>query len=265
MGSKIRFVDLSLEIKEGLGDVPSDSPLLKMLSAKIRYTDHKKSVPQMLNSFPGITAEDLPGGLGWSEEGLSLNTHTGTHMDAPYHFYPTSEGRPSKTIDEMPLEYCFGDGVVLDLTWKKPGEVIGVEDIEKALNEINYQLKPLDIVLVRTDTDKLWDTLKYWTDYAGMGRKATIWLADQGVKLVGTDAPGWDRPFGYQAAEFRETGDRSLIWEGHFAGIEREYFQMEKLANLDQLPSFGFKLACFPIKILKAGAAWVRPVAIIEE
>jgi len=98
-----------------------------------------------------------------------------------------------------------------------------------------------------------------------MGRAGTIWLADQGIKVVGTDAPGWDRPFRYQAEDFKKTGDRSLIWEGHFAGIEREYFQMEKLANLDQLPSYGFKVSCFPIKILNAGAAWVRPVAIIKE
>ena len=151
------------------------------------------------------------------------------------------------------------------MTHKKPGDVINVADIQAALEKINYQLKPLDIVLIRTDTDKLWDTLKYWTDYPGMGRAGTIWLADQGVKVVGTDAPGWDRPFRYQAEDFKKTGDRSLIWEGHFAGIEREYFQMEKLANLDQLPSYGFKVSCFPIKILNAGAAWVRPVAIIKE
>ncbi|MHA2129224.1 MAG: cyclase family protein, partial [Promethearchaeota archaeon] len=43
-----------------------------------------------------------------------------------------------------------------------------------------------------------------------------------------------------------------------------EYYQMEKLANFDQLPSCGFKVSCFPIKILKASAAWVRPVAIIK-
>jgi kynurenine formamidase len=130
---------------------------------------------------------------------------------------------------------------------------------------MDYALKPLDIVLVMTGTDKLWGTPKYVTDYAGVGREATIWLVDQGVRVVGTDAPGWDRPFSYQAAAFKETGDRRLIWEGHFAGIEREYFQMEKLANLDQLPPYGFLVCCFPVKIHKASAAWLRPVAIIGE
>lgn len=255
MAGRVRVVDLSIEIKEGSG----------VMGAEIQRVGHKESIPQMLSGFPGVTPEDLPDGLGWAHDILTLSTHSGTHMDAPWHYHPTSEGKKSKTIDEMPLEWAYGDGVVLDMRHKKAGEVISVADLQEALKKIGYRLKPLDIVLIMTGTDRFWDTPKYVTEYAGVGREATIWLIDQGVKLVGTDAPGWDRPFMYQAKEFRETRDRSLIWEGHYAGIEREYFQMEKLANLDQLPPSGFKVFCFPIKILKASAAWVRPVAIIEE
>ena len=255
MAGRVRVVDLSIEIKEGSG----------VMGAEIQRVGHKESIPQMLSGFPGVAPEDLPDGLGWAHDILTLSTHSGTHMDAPWHYHPTSEGKKSKTIDEMPLEWAYGDGVVLDMRHKKAGEVISVADLQEALKKIGYRLKPLDIVLIMTGTDRFWDTPKYATEYAGVGREATIWLIDQGVKLVGTDAPGWDRPFMYQAKEFRETHDRSLIWEGHYAGIEREYFQMEKLANLDQLPPSGFKVFCFPIKILKASAAWVRPVAIIEE
>lgn len=264
MSTKLKFVDLSLEIKEGLGDIPEEFKYLEAgLSAKIRHADHKDNVSVMLNSFPGISADDLPDGLAWADDYLTIGVHMGTHMDAPWHYHPTSEGKKSKTIDQIPIEYCFSDGVILDMTHKKPGDLIVVKDIKKALQEIKYTLKPLDIVLIRTDADKLWDTMQYWTDYPGVGREGTIWLVDQGIKVVGTDAAGWDRPFYFQAKEFRETGDRNLIWEGHFAGIEREYYQMEKLANLDKLPPFNFKISCFPIKIVQASAAWVRPVAII--
>jgi len=254
MLEKVRIVDLSLEIKEGPG----------VLGARIEHIDHRQSVPGMLQAFPGVAAEDLPNSLGWATDNLTLSVHSGTHIDAPWHYSPTSEGKPSKTIDEMPLELAYGDGVVLDMRHKKPGEVISVADLQQALKKIEYRLKPRDIVLIMTGTDKFWDTPKYG-EYAGTGREATIWLVDQGVKVVGTDAPGWDRPFRDAAAAFRETGDRKLIWEGHYAGIEREYYQMEKLANLDQLPPYGFKVCCFPIKILKASAAWIRPVAIIPE
>jgi kynurenine formamidase len=254
MVENVRIVDLSLEIKEGEG----------VMGARIQHIGHREGVPGMLQAFPGITAGDLPDGLGWSVDIYTMNVHTGTHIDAPWHYHPTSEGKPSKTIDEMPLELAYGDGVVLDMRHKKPGDVIGVTDLQEALEKIGYNLKPRDIVLIRTDTDKHWDTPQYG-EYPGAGREATIWLVDQGVKVVGTDAPGWDRTFKYAAAEFRETGNRKVIWEGHFAGIEREYFQMEKLANLDQLPPYGFKVCCFPIKLLKASAAWIRPVAIVPE
>jgi kynurenine formamidase len=262
-----RIIDLSLEIKEGIGETPSGAnrELMELLSARITYTDHREGVPTMVRSFPGITAEDLPEGLGWAVEDLTLNTHSGTHMDAPWHYHPSSGGKEAKTIDEFPLEWGYSDGVVLNMTHKKPGEIITPGDMSEALAVTGYQLKPLDIVLVRTDADRLWNTARYWTDYPGVGREATLWLLDQGVKVVGTDAVGWDRPFNYQVEDFLKTRDRSLIWEGHFAGIEKEYFQMEKLANLDKLPSHGFTVCCFPIKIFKAGAAWVRPVAVVEE
>jgi kynurenine formamidase len=258
VAKRYRVVDLSLEIKEA----PS------VLGANIKYLDHKESVPEMITSFPGIKPEDLPDGLGWAAETLTLSTHSGTHMDSPYHYHPTMAGQKSRTIDEMPLEWAYGPGVVLYMRHKSPGTVITPEDVQSALEKINYQIKPLDIVLVMTGADKYWkenDIRKYVTEYAGMGRESTLWLIKQGVKLVGTDAVGWDRPFAVQAKAFQETGDRKLIWEGHFAGIEGEYYQMEKLTNLDKLPPHGFMVYCFPIKILKASAAWIRPVAIIEE
>ena len=248
MAKRFIIVDLSLEIKEG----PS------VLGAKIEYVDHKESVPDMLASWPGIKPEDLPDGLGWAAETLTLNTHSGTHMDSPYHYHPTMAGQKSRTIDEMPLEWAYGPGVVLDMRHKTPGTVITPEDVQSALEKMNYRIRPLDIVLVMTGADRYWkynDMGKYVAEYAGMGREATLWLLNQGVKLVGTDAVGWDRPFAVQAKEFRETGDRKLIWEGHFAGIESEYYQMEKLTNLDKLPPHGFMVYCFPIKILRASAA----------
>jgi kynurenine formamidase len=80
---------------------------------------------------------------------------------------------------------------------------------------------------------------------------------------VGTDAWSWDAPFSYTAGRFARTGDTSLIWEGHKAGRIRPYYQMEKLHNLEALPPFGFQVVCFPVKIERASAGWVRAVAIL--
>jgi cyclase len=61
------------------------------------------------------------------------------------------------------------------------------------------------------------------------------------------------------------TRDGSHIWPAHFAGIEREYCQIEKLGNLDQLPPYGFTLSCLPVKIAGASAGWCRAVAILND
>ena len=110
-----------------------------------------------------------------------------------------------------------------------------------------------------------WGTAEYLVAGVGMSAEATVWLAEQGVHVVGTDAWSWDRPLPLVAKEFEKNHDKSVIWEGHFAGIDRGYCHIEKLTNLDKLPPFGFKVACFPIKIEGGSAGWVRPVAILEE
>ncbi len=116
-----------------------------------------------------------------------------------------------------------------------------------------------------TGADKYIEDVHYTDMNPGISREATLWLVDQGVKVIGTDGYGYDKPFAVMGNEFK-AGDPGALWPGHFAGREREYCHIEKLCNLDQIPvAFGFKVAIFPIKIYKASAAWIRPVAIVEE
>jgi kynurenine formamidase len=260
MGKK-RFVDLSISIEVNL---PSDPPVM---IPKIDYIDHAQGVGQMMEFFPGVTQEQLPSGLGWALEFLTLTTHSGTHLDAPYHYHPTMDrGKPAMTIDEIPLDWCFNDGVLLDFRHKADGERITVNDLKKELNRIQYDIKPLDIVLIQTGADKVWGTPQYLVKGAGMDRESTLFLTEKGVRVVGIDAWSWDRPLPFLAKEFKETGDPKVIWEAHFSGIEIGYCHMEKMANLSAIGrSYGFTICCFPIKIKKASAGWVRPVAIINE
>jgi kynurenine formamidase len=64
---------------------------------------------------------------------------------------------------------------------------------------------------------------------------------------------------------YKQTKDASIIWEGHKAGRELAYCQMEKLHNLEVLPPFGFQISCFPIKVKAASGGWIRAVAIIDD
>ena len=258
---KKRFVDLSIALETGL---PSDPP---MMIPRVDYIDHAMGTASMLDFFPGLKADQLPGGVGWAVEFLTLSTHSGTHLDAPYHYHPKMDrGRPAATIDEIPLAWCLSDGVLLDFRHKADGERITVADVKKELDRIRYELKPLDIVLVQTGADQAWGKPEYLVKGAGMDRESTLYLTEQGVRVVGIDAWSWDRPLPFLAAEFKEKGDPRVIWEAHFAGIETGYCHMEKLANLSAIGRpHGFTVSCFHIKIKRASAGWTRPVAIVEE
>lgn len=174
------------------------------------------------------------------------------------------KGKPAWTIEQIPLDWCYGNGVVFDFSNKPDGYRLEIENFKETLDAMDYRLKEKDIVLIWTGADQYWGTSKYLISGCGVGREATLWLLEQGIKVVGTDAWSSDRPLPFIAKEFDQTGDPSLIWEGHFAGIEKSYCQLEKLTNLSQLPFTGFKISCYPIKIKNASAGWVRAVAIIE-
>jgi kynurenine formamidase len=252
----VRIIDLSIPVE----DSPSEP-----LPVKVVHEAHRQSVKRMADFF-GCSEQDLPEGLGWANDSVVMGAHAGTHVDAPWHYAPESEGKRAGTIDEMPLDWFYHDGVVLDMRHKPRGSGVTVDDLKSALKKINYKLKPWDIVMIQTGADKLWGKKEYFDAGCGMTRESTLWLIEQGVRVMGIDAWGWDRPFWAIKEEFARTGDKSLLWGAHFAGREKEYCHIEKLANLDKLPEpFGFKVACFPVKFTGGSAGWARVVAIVED
>lgn len=255
-----KIIDLSIYLEN---DVISDPPGYQ---PKIEYFNHQQTFPQIAPFFPGLEKEDLPDGEAWAVEKVELITHNGTHLDAPYHFHSTmNKGERAITIDEVPLDWCFQNGVKLDFRHFEDGYVVTEQDVVNELERIGHVLQPLDIVIVNTRAGSRYGESDYVSSGCGMGFEATLYLLKQGVKLTGTDAWSWDAPFIHTAQKYQETKDTSLIWEGHKAGKEMEYSHLEKLHNLESLPATGFMLSCFPVKIRGASAGWVRAVAIIEE
>ncbi|MEE9274895.1 MAG: hypothetical protein V3V62_06270 [bacterium] len=89
-------------------------------------------------------------------------------------------------------------------------------------------------------------------------------------RVIDLSLPIRNHPFDSIPAEFTYTlhkeGVKGTFWQAHFAGKEKECFQIEKLANLDKLPRpHGFQVACFPILIERASGAWRRAAAIFED
>ncbi|WP_339908549.1 cyclase family protein [Symmachiella dynata] len=251
------MIDLSVPLEHNASSEP--------LPAQIHYVDHAGEGLAQMQQFFGIQPEDLvySEGQGWAVEQVQAITHTGTHVDAPYHYGATSAGQPARTIDDVPLEWCFAPGVVLDVRNVPAGEEITVAHLQAELERIDYTLQPLNIVMLRTGADKRIDSAAYFQQ-PGLGREGVLWLVEQGVRVIGIDAYTLDRPFANMVADYKKTGDGRHIWPAHFAGITAEYCQIEKLANLDQLPQpHGFYVSCLPIKIKAASAGWCRAVALV--
>ena len=267
----MKFIDLSIPIinpEELLFDPPLTQP-------HVEYNDHQIGAEELSGLFRKLDPKNhLPDGKGWATEKIILTTHSGTHMDAPWHYAPVQDKeigmKKAKTIDEFPLEWGMGPLIVLNCTEMKEGYVLTPSDIDDKLKDIDHQLKRGDIVCVHTNAPKHVESRQYTQFGIGIGKEATLHLIRHGVHVVGTDAWSWDAPFTITAKKWKESlkkeiPDTSIIWEGHYAGIELGYYQMEKLANLDKVPPTGATIYCFPVKIARASAGWVRAVATIPD
>jgi kynurenine formamidase len=245
--------------------VPTESSPSDPVPFEVIHEPHSQSIP-FIAKLLGCQESELPENVGPADDLVKMKAHAGTHVDAPWHYSPVSEGRKARTIDEIPLEWFYGNGVVLDMRHKPNGSKITVDDVQEALRKIDYGVKPWDIVLIQTGADKLWGKKEYFTAGCGMTKESTLWLINQGVRVMGIDAWGWDRPVWATKEEFQKTRNPEVILEAHRAGIEKEFCHIEKLANLDRLPRpFGFKVACFPVKLTGGSAGWCRAVAITEK
>ena len=185
-------------------------------------------------------------------------------MDAPWHYASTMNGSERAwTIDEIPLDWCFQPGVKLDFRDKPHGHLVSPLELEEELKRIGHSLQPLEIVLMNTSAGAAYGTPQYIHSGCGFGREATLWLLRRGVRVVGTDGWSWDVPFSFTRERFARDQAPAIIWEGHKAGCEQAYCQLEKLANLDKLPPFGFTVSCFPFKIRGGSAGFTRAVALL--
>ncbi|HMQ53417.1 MAG TPA: cyclase family protein [Anaerolineae bacterium] len=236
-----KLIDLSMEVSGDMMVFPRVArPVLAMLES---WEEFATNIGAAQYGTTWLTAHYV----------AVLGDHVGTHVDSLRHMRKDAPGP-----EGIPLEYCYGDGVVLDFSDKPVGYGITVADLQSALQKIDYTLKPLDIVLIQTGASRYNTEMRYLTDHCGMTGPATHWLLDQGIKMAGIDAPTFDRPV-------KSMFETKEFWPAHQVMIEREYYHLENMINFDALPGpVGFKVAVFPIKWKGTTAAPVRAVALIE-
>jgi kynurenine formamidase len=245
--------------------VPLDAAPYAPWNYSFKRVTHEQGARAMLRLFKGSETADYPDSMALGWEVITLTGHAGNHLDAPWHFGPICEGKPARTIDQIPLEWCFSDAVRLDFR-NREGEDITVEDLERELTRISYALKPFDIVLLWTGADQYIEQVdEYVRRQAGLSIEGLHYLLDRGVKIIGIDAIAMDVAPQTMRRWFKE-GRPDPFFLAHFVGRQREHLHMEKLADLGTIPRpSGFKVSCLPINIRGASAGWTRPVAIVED
>lgn len=175
-------------------------------------------------------------------------------------------GEPAQTIDQLPLDWFFRPGVVLDFHDRADGETIDAGDLPAALATAGHELAELDIVLVRTGRDEFYGAEDYMRRGPGVSAEGTRWLYERGVRVMGIHAWSWDRPLHLQAQEALAAGRSGIFWAAHFGdGVDLRSSQIERLVNLQQLPPAGFTVACFPLRLSGGSAAPARVVALLDE
>ena len=235
------------------------------LRTDIEYSGHAEGAAQ-IETLLGVPARLLRDREGWATETFTnLGTHNATHVDAPWHYNSLIGGEPAPTIDELPLEWFFGPGVVLDMTARADGEVVEAGGAPaRAGRRPAMSWLPAHIVLVRTGRDEFYGDPGYMALGPGVTRRGhplalRAGRAGDGDRRLGlgraAPPPG---PGGHRART-------SPASSGRPTSRDLGYSQIERLVNLGELPSTGFQVACFPLKIVGGSAAPARVVAIVPD
>ena len=197
---RARLIDISMPLEN---DVVADPP---GYGPKIDYLDpqaDRGGGREVLSRASQV--DDLPDGEGWAIEWIKLSTHSGTHLDAPYHFASTMDrGKRAITIDEVPLEWCFqpGDQARLPAFPRRlcrhrqrcRGRAQAHRPHALAARHRGGQHRaPARPTASPTMSSR----------GCGMGREATLYLLERGVRVTGTDGWSWDAPFVHTKEKYR--------------------------------------------------------------
>jgi len=253
LGRTVELFDLSMTLS-------NESRAGEPIPHAITYVDHDAGAQAAAERY-GIDPAWWPGGKGWATEQVTLGTHSGTHVDAPYHYGPRDDGAVARPIDAVPLDWCIGPGVRLDCRHVEADRGITAADLKQAAEAISHMPEAGEIVLLWTGADQRLGTPDYARLYPGLREDGCRWLLARGVRVIGIDAWGLDRPMAHMAEDARR--GIAPFWETHLVGRRHEYLQLEKLAHLETLPApTGFWVLALPVKIAGASAGWARVVAL---
>lgn len=228
---KVKLIDLSQDIYEGMPIWPGHQLPFRMTN-------------QTHEEFKERWGTDV----GFEAHNWLLSEHTGTHCDAIFEYDPAGA-----SIDQIPLEYYYGDAICIDLTGVRHPAYITPEELEAAVHRSGQAIRPGDIVILYTGhADRTYPSKEFATVYTGLNRAAAVWLAEQGVVNIGIDSVAIDH-------------SDDLDFSGHIVCKEYGIVNTESLMNLKQLVGKRFLFFGLPLRFRAGTGSPVRAVAWLED
>jgi len=216
-----------------------------MLAGK-KLVDLSYSIYHEMPTYPpdpkvGIVVYSTVKSLGYNETQVLMGTHSSTHMDAPFH---VMDGR--MRIDEVPMEKCVGEAIVIDMTHKKPREEIAVSDLLPFKDDI----RELRRIILDTGWYKKWEKPGFFTEFPGITVETAEWLVQNDIVLLGTDTPALN-------------ADAEISRLAHIALFKNNAVLVEYLTNLDEVKGKKVLFVALPLKIRQRDGSPIRAIAIV--
>lgn len=222
----MKVIDLTVELYDGLQSFPGHPKMAIIDGVTHSFSAARYNLPCK----------------GYASKLMLLSDHSGTHLDAPFHFF--EEGR---TMEQVPLEDTFGQGLLIDVADRDPSIAITKEMLEVKLVQMNESIREKDIVLIR-GWGKEWNSPGYH-HAAGLDISAGKWLAEKKIKCIGVDLANLDTN-----SDMGRPCHMELL--GQNIGI------IENLVHLDQISQTRFLFLGIPLKIRGLSGSPIRAVAV---
>jgi len=214
----------------------------------VQIIDLTHSIGAEMPVYPGTEPPQLLEGARYDRDGfretlLRMYSHTGTHMDAPNHLFPSGT-----TLDAFPVSQFVGTAVVIDCSAKQAGEAITMQDLVAQWEAVTMA----DFLLIHTGWSRFWGQPAYFENYPCLAFDLLDYLIRAQKKGVGLDVIGLD-----------PVSDTSLT--RHKRLFERgELVVIENLTNLEQIGRGLFTFVALPLKFEQADGAPVRAIACLS-
>lgn len=212
----------------------------------MKYLDLTLTISKTIPSFPDSpTPQFIP----WSTikenrynlELLFLSSHTGTHLDAPFHF-----AKNGAKIHQIPISRLVGNALLIKIKKTENKEITKKDLLE--FEQKNGKIKNFSSIIFFTGWQKNLKKGFYFTCNPGLSKSATKYLVSKKINLIGTDAPSIDLGM-------------DKLFTSHKILAKNNILIVENLTNLEKIPTLNFEFIILPLKLRDATGSPVRAIA----